>query len=175
MTAHKHIIGGYVVWFRICRILTLLLLVGVTWDPVPGFLTKMMQNDAAVVLVFAALLTMTVILTYDFLTRTQRNWKQLIGKYLFLVLSIILLFGMFYVFLQTHTTDSGLRSQYAYTAERDAFYYSATTYFTVGLGDYNPYGAAKTVTALEAAIGNLVNLVVLAIALTRLKPHAQQE
>ncbi|MBI5037050.1 hypothetical protein HZC09_06950 [Candidatus Micrarchaeota archaeon] len=175
MTAHRHIIGGYVIWFRICRVLTLLLLIGVTWDPVPGFLTTVMKNDAAVVLVFAALLTMTVILTYDFLTRTQRDWKQLIGKYLFLLIAIILLFGMFYVFLETHTTDSGLRSQYRYTPERDAFYYSATTYFMVGLGDYSPYGAAKTLTAIEAAIGNVVNLVVLAIALTRLKPAVQQQ
>lgn len=162
----------YVVWFRVCRALTLLLMIGAVWDPLPGLLMAVMQNDVAVVLVITALISMTIILSYDFLTRTQRDWQQLLGKYLFLMLSVILLFGVLYVFLETHTKDSGLRSPHRYIPERDAFYFSAVTYFTIGFGDYVPYGAAKTLSIIEAALGNMVNLIVLAIALTRLRREA---
>ncbi len=172
----KHLLAGHhVTWFRISRVLTILLLVGVIWDPMPGLLTEVMQNNIAVIFVLAALASMTIALTYDFLTRTQKDWRQLIGKYLFLMWSVILLFGMLYLFLQTNTADSGLRSEFEYVPERDAFYFSAITYYTVGFGDYNPYGVAKMLSMIEAMAGTTINLVVLAIALTRLKPPGSQQ
>ncbi len=167
---HRHI-------FRAVRLITGLLLVLVVWDPIPGLLTQIMQNDWAIGLVLVALVTVTAVVSYDFVTRTQKGWQQLIFKYFFLMTAVILLFGTLYVLLDARTETSGLRSEFRYTPERDAYYFSAITYLTVGYGDYVPYGAAKTLSVFEAAAGNIINLVVLAIAVTRFKqvPDAQRK
>src|SRR3989338_4466888 len=129
--------------FRTFRILTGILLALIMWDPIPGLLTDIMKNDVAIVAVFLGLFVLTLVVSYDFLTRTQKSWQQLIQKYFFLLVCIILLFGTMYLFLQTRTTDSGLRSEFRITPERDVYYFSAITYFTVGYGDYVPFGRSE--------------------------------
>lgn len=162
--------------FRAFRIITGLLLILVIWDPIPGLLTQTMQNDWVIALILLALVALTAVVSYDFVTRTQKGLQQLIFKYFFLMTSVILLFGTFYVLLEARTDNSGLRSEFRYTPERDAYYFSAMTYLTVGYGDYVPYGAAKTLSVFEAAAGNIINLVLLAIAVTRFKhsPESQR-
>ena len=45
-------------------------------------------------------------------------------------------------------------------------YFSAITFFTVGFGDICPMGASKTLTVLNALMGNAFTVLVLAIAIT---------
>ncbi|MBI5226809.1 two pore domain potassium channel family protein [Candidatus Micrarchaeota archaeon] len=88
-------------------------------------------------------------------------------------MGVVLLFGVFFIILQTRTADSGLRVAIGTDAlsERDAFYFSAVTYFTVGYGDIVPYGYAKLLSVVEAGIGTVINLIILAMAVTRVRDH----
>jgi voltage-gated potassium channel Kch len=45
-------------------------------------------------------------------------------------------------------------------------YFSAITFFTVGFGDICPMGVSKLVSVLNALIGNLFTVLILAIAIT---------
>lgn len=170
--AHRHVEDQYRLLFLVGRALVALLFVLVVWNPVPGLLTAMVNNDVSAVAIIAVLLGLAGVLLGDLLLHEQHGWRELIGKYVFVVMVINMLFGMAYVELHLRSAGSGLKTVIGVedpVIERDAFYFSAVTYFTVGYGDVIPYGQAKTLAVLEAALGSIVNLVIVAMAVTRVR------
>lgn len=168
-----HFEERYRVVFYLSRALAGLLLLAVTWDPIPGLVSDIMKSDMAVGLIVIALVALVTLLSVDLITRGQHGWRELVSKYIYLIMGVVLLFGVFFIILQTRTADSGLRVAIGTDAlsERDAFYFSAVTYFTVGYGDIVPYGYAKLLSVVEAGIGTVINLIILAMAVTRVRDH----
>lgn len=113
---------------------------------------------------------MAIILLADLLMTRQKNIGSLMYKYFFLTISVILAYGLFYYIDATLLDPPGLESLKGggeINLERDVFYFSGVTYFTIGYGDIVPTGIAKTAAITEAFIGNVVNLIVLATAFQR--------
>ncbi len=168
-----HFEERYRVVFYVSRALAGLLLLAVAWDPIPGLVSDIMKNDMAVGLIVVSLVALVSLLSVDLITRGQHGWRELVSKYIYLIMGVVLLFGVFFVILQTRTHDSGLRVSLGTDAlsEKDSFYFSAVTYFTVGYGDIVPYGYAKLLSVAEAGIGRDINLIILAMAVTRVRDH----
>ncbi len=116
------------------------------------------------VILFANILLAIVLLT-DLLYSQQKSVGALAVKYIYLTTCLILAYGLFYYIDANFLQPPGIywSTQYGTPSlERDVFYFSGTTYFTIGYGDILPVGIyAHTAAVVEAFTGSLINLVVL--------------
>ncbi len=145
----------------------------------PQELTVALHDPTLLALLIGGPFVLAITLLADLLVAEQRTISSLIFKYFFLTLSVVLLFGLFYYVDATllqppgihHTTiktDAGVALPVP-PLEADVFYLSATTYFTIGYGDVIPLGTyARVAAVFEAFTGNIINLIVLAMAFQRL-------
>lgn len=144
----------------------------------PEELRVALASPPLLALIIIGPFVLAVTLLADLLLAEQKNIGSLVFKYFFLTLSVILLFGLFYYVDATRLQPPGLH--YAgikteagmpistNTLELDVFYFSATTYFTIGYGDITPMGTyARSAAVFEAFIGSIINLIVLAMAFQR--------
>ena len=122
------------------------------------------------IMVFGTAL-LAMILFVDLLLAKQKTVGSLIYKYVFLTMAVILAYGLFYYINTTIIQPPGfeyftVQGKYL---ERDVFYFSGVTYFTIGYGDITPMGAnAQMASITEAFVGGIINLIVLATAIQRL-------
>ncbi|MEM4255001.1 MAG: ion channel [Candidatus Norongarragalinales archaeon] len=124
-----------------------------------------LSNFYALDAVVLALVILALTHLYDLIYEEKKSFSALIWKYFFLTLSVILLFGILYYVNAVVFDPPGLVSTYEMQLEKDVFYFSAVTYFTVGYGEIVPWGVnAKTLSVFEAFFGNVINLAVLALA-----------
>lgn len=152
--------------FNVSRVITILLLLAIFLNPF--FLEIFLESQYLIVVIIFALLVTSVTFGYDLVTKKIYGVSELVRKYFFLSLSIIMLFGIIYfiVFNYDRTT---LKAPYPIDALSDPFYFSATTFYTVGYGDIVPRHGAKVVSVVQMILGSMVNLVVLALAIKRLR------
>jgi potassium channel LctB len=136
----------------------------------PKGLDVALQTPAILGIMLFGTCVMAIILLADLLMTRQKSIESLMYKYFFLTISIILAYGLFYYIDATLFDPPGLESlkgEGHIDLNRDVFYFSGVTYFTIGYGDIIPTGMAKIATITEAFIGNVVNLIVLATAFQR--------
>ncbi|PIT84617.1 hypothetical protein COU37_02345 [Candidatus Micrarchaeota archaeon CG10_big_fil_rev_8_21_14_0_10_45_29] len=114
---------------------------------------------------------MALILLGDLISTRQKNIASLMYKYVFLTVSVILAYGMFYYIDATILEPPGIEyftKSEVHNLEMDVFYFSGVTYFTIGYGDVTPISTyAKSASITEAFAGSIINLVVLALAFQR--------
>lgn len=135
-----------------------------------------LSNFYALDAVVLALVILALTHFYDLIYEEKKSLSALIGKYFFLTLSVILVFGILYYVNAVEFDPPGLKSTYEMQLEKDVFYFSAMTYFTVGYGDIVPWGVnAKTLSVFEAFFGSVINLVVLALAFRTLNLQGNRE
>jgi hypothetical protein len=158
------------------RIIVLGLLASIMFFP--HMLTLFFGNLIVLLATILGTVILALTLFADLLFEKQENVGSLIFKYLFLTLSVILAYGLFYYVNATQIEPPGIHYMQGLggekDVERDVFYLSATTYYTIGYGDMVPLGAyARAAAVSEAFMGNLINLIVLAMAfqnLLRIEP-----
>ncbi|MDE1798422.1 MAG: hypothetical protein KGH63_03380 [Candidatus Micrarchaeota archaeon] len=163
--------------YYIARLIVLFIFVSLLFFP--HLLNTALHDPTLLALLVGGPFVLAITLLADLLVAEQRTISSLIFKYLFLTLSVVLLFGLFFyvnaTVLQppglhrtTIKTDAGVTLP-ATPLEQDVFYLSATTYFTIGYGDVVPIGTyARMAAVFEAFTGGIINLVVLAMAFQRL-------
>jgi hypothetical protein len=113
----------------------------------------------------------------------ELSLRQILIGYIVSVLSIVMLFAITYWAITTiglgyvtygdcHEIDLGnidtnkLDDEETIHNMVDYGYFSSVTFFTVGYGDICPMGLNKFVSILNAMIGNLFTVIILAIAIT---------
>ena len=132
------------------------------FDEVLKFL---LSNFYALDAIVLSLVILAMTHLYDLIYEEKKSLVALISKYFFLTMSMILLFGILFYVNAVKIDPPGLISQHSIQLEKDVFYFSAVTYFTVGYGEIVPWGVnAKTMAVFEAFFANVINLVVLALA-----------
>lgn len=149
--------------FYTARIVVLAFFVSILFfDTVLKFI---LSNFYALDAVVLSLVILALTHFYDLIYEEKRSFLALIIKYFFLTMSVILLFGILYYVNAVEFNPPGLISAYPMQLEKDVFYFSAITYFTVGYGEIVPWGvSAKTLSVFEAFFGNVINLIVLGLA-----------
>lgn len=135
----------------------------------PGLLAALLGNQLSLGATILCTAILAITLFADLMFEHQRSITSIITKYLFLTLSVILLYGLFFYVNATQLEPPGIHYLQGlngeHDIERDAFYLSGTTYYTIGYGDMVPLGGyARAAAVSEAAIGNVINLIVLAMA-----------
>lgn len=152
--------------YYIARIVVVILFASIIFSP--RWLKIFLNNPFLLGATIFGTLVLGFTLLIDLLTERQRNLGSLIVKYAFLTLSVILAFGLFYYLNATMIQPPGIyymADDHLREIERDVFYLSATTYFTIGYGDVVPLGTmARTAAVGEAFMGSLINLIVLGMA-----------
>ena len=124
-----------------------------------------LSNPLALAFIASVLAVLALTHLYELIYEAKTSLFGLVSTYFFLTMSVILLFGILYYVNAVEYQPPGMLSPYPMHLEKDAFYFSSTTYFTIGYGDIIPIGAnARTLSAFEAFFGNVINLVVLAMA-----------
>lgn len=124
-----------------------------------------LSNPYAIYALTASLVILSLTILYDLIYEEKKSLISLIGNYFFLTLSMVLLFGLLFYFNAIKFDPPGFYYSQPLYLEKDVFYFSAVTYFTIGYGDMVPAGLnAKTLSVFEAFVGNIINLVVLALA-----------
>lgn len=160
--------------FIACRILVLILLLAILFNQ--ELLKFIFSQTILIGTILASTIILAAALLYDLLTEQQTSVGGLINKYFFLTLSIILLFGLLFYFIANKIDPPGFYYTHGFDKERDIFYFSAVSYFTIGFGDITPAGVpAKSLSVIEAMGGNIINLIVLAMAFRRLDRDAKLE
>lgn len=165
---HRHL------FFYAARIVVAVFFVSILFfDEVLKFI---LSNFYALDAVVLALVILAMTHLYDLIYEEKRSLSALILKYFFLTMAVILLFGILYYVNSVRFDPPGLRSTYDLQLEKDVFYFSAITYFTVGYGEIVPWGVnAKTLSVFEAFFGNVINLIVLALAFKTLNLQDKKE
>lgn len=133
----------------------------------PGELRMALETPILLGLMLFGTIVMAIILLGDLLTTRQKSISSLMYKYIFLTLSVILAYGLFYYINATILDPPGIEyyTQGEWMLERTVFYFSGVTYFTIGYGDFVPMGInAQSAAITEAFVGNVINLIVLATA-----------
>ena len=137
----------------------------------PKELELALQTPILLGLMLFGTIVMSIILFGDLLTTRQKSISSLMYKYVFLTLSVILAYGLFYYLNATLFEPPGLVNHWAtenWELERAVFYFSGVSYFTIGYGDVVPVGVnAQSAAITEAFLGNVINLIVLATAFQR--------
>ena len=87
-------------------------------------------------------------------------------SYAIFVLILILLFGGTYYRNNDQFTFNG---QPTYLELKDAIYFSAITFTTVGYGDFSPLGVNRIIAALEALLATIFNIAFIGYILTARK------
>ncbi len=152
--------------FNISRIVAVLLFLAILVDPF--FLTLFLANKYLIGAIIFALLVTSITFGYDLVKKRLNGVADLVRKYFFLSLSVILLFGVLY-FVAFNLDRTVLKASYPLDAYKDPFYFSAVTFYTVGYGDLHPFNSAKIIAVLQMILGSIINLVVLALAIRKLK------
>ena len=105
-----------------------------------------------------------------------KNIINLVGAYAFLVMIIILIFatifsvieiGKFGALQYGNCSDSydSMKPTPNKISSHDYFYFSSITFFTVGYGDICPMGMMKYAAILNALVGHLISVIVVALIL----------
>lgn len=161
--------------YYVARLIVLVLFAAILFSP--RWLKMLLTNQVLFAFTLFGTLVLSVTLLADLLLERQRNIGSLIFKYFFLTVSVILMFGMFYYVNATTLQPPGLHFNskdiddptILHELESDVFYFSATTYYTIGYGDVVPAGNnARTAAVAEAFMGSLINLIILAMAFQNL-------
>ncbi len=130
-----------------------------------NILKFILSNFYALDAIVLSLVFLALTHLYDLIYEQKKSLGELVAKYFFLTMSVILLFGLLYYVNAVRFDPPGLAYAHPILLEKDVFYFSAATYFTIGYGDIVPEGLnAKTLAVFEAFFGNVINLVVLALA-----------
>ncbi len=157
-------------FYYLARLIVVVLFASILFFP--HQLSTFLHNPPLLVLLIFGPLVLAVTLFVDLLHESQRSVGSLMFKYFFLTLSVILAYGLFYYVDATLIQPPGLHYSAVlpdHELERDVFYLSATTYFTIGYGDITPLGTdARAAAVSEAFVGSIINLIVLAMAFQRL-------
>ncbi len=119
-------------FYYAARLIVVLLFASILFFPLQ--LNSFLHNLPLLALLIFGPLVLAITLFIDLLRESQRSVGSLMLKYFFLTLSIILTYGLFYYVNATLLQPPGLH----YVAglpekglERDVFYLSASTYFTI--------------------------------------------
>ncbi|MEM4137842.1 MAG: ion channel [Candidatus Anstonellaceae archaeon] len=157
--------------YLVAKISIGLILIGILLAP--NFLKDLLGNLFAVVFIIFFNMSLAILLFIELIGQKQKSIFVLIENYLFLTISIILCFGLFYYIDEKIIEKEG--SLYKVweknkDLERDVFYFSGVTYFTIGYGDIIPTKPYSQIAAIiEAIIGSMVNLIAIGIAIKELK------
>jgi len=154
--------------YWVARTIVILLFGGILFFPQE--LKLALEMPIFIGLMLFGTIVMAVILLSDLLLTGQKSISSLMYKYMFLTLSVILAYGLFYYINSTILDPPGMEYWKASSEEleRAVFYFSGVTYFTIGYGDFVPVGAnAQTAAVSEALVGNVISLIVLATAFQR--------
>jgi hypothetical protein len=161
--------------YYFARIIVMILFGSIIFSP--GWLKVLLQTPILLAFTIFSTVVLALALLADLLLERQRSMGSLIFKYFFLTLSVILAFGLFFYINATILQPPGLHygfkemsaQETGHVLENDVFYFSATTYYTIGYGDIVPLGNnARTAAVGEAFFGSLINLIVLAMAFQNL-------
>ncbi|MDF1819621.1 MAG: potassium channel family protein [Immundisolibacteraceae bacterium] len=117
----------------------------------------------AMLLINSLLVTLVVIIHYEFLYRTYRLLRQISLRYRYRVilgvfavllghLVAVWLFGIGYYLINLDGTLGSLRGNIAGSVW-DCVYFSFTTYSTVGYGDIEPIGHLRFMAGMESLTG----------------------
>ncbi|MFA5108824.1 MAG: ion channel [Candidatus Micrarchaeia archaeon] len=158
------------------RIIVLLLLGSILFFPEE--LVVALETPAILGILLFGTIVMVMVLLGDLLLTHQKSVSSLVYKYVFLIISVILAYGLFYYINATLLDPPGLHywSSDIGKLEQTIFYFSGTTYFTIGYGDITPVGMNAQIAAVsEAFVGTMINLVVLAMAFQRWVWRASKE
>ncbi len=149
--------------YLIARVIVLLLLGSIFFFP--DELKSMLAVPALLGAILLANILLAVVLLADLLYSQQKSVGALAVKYIYLTACLMLAYGLFYYIDANFLQPPGLHYTTSYIGpqlERDVFYFSGSTYFTIGYGDIAPVGIyARMVVVAEAFTGCLINLVVL--------------
>ncbi len=118
-----------------------------------------------------------------------KNTLSLVGAYAFLVIMVILIFATIFSIvnlgkfgaLQYGSCSDSYDPHFQIPdsiVSHDYFYFSAVTFFTVGYGDICPMGIMKYAAILNALVGHLISVIVVALILNnymRLKENKPEE
>lgn len=149
--------------YLIARVIVLLLLGSILFFP--DELKSMLAVPALLGAILFANILLAVVLLTDLLYSQQKSIGALAVKYIYLTTCLMLAYGLFYYINANFLQPPGLHWGATYEKaelERDVFYFSGSTYFTIGYGDISPVGINSRIAVVaEAFTGCLINLVVL--------------
>ena len=104
----------------------------------PGELKLALETPVILGVMLIGTIGMALILLGDLISTRQKNISSLMYKYVFLTVSVILAYGMFYYIDATILEPPGIEyftKNDVHNLETDVFYFSGETYFTIGYGD----------------------------------------
>jgi hypothetical protein len=108
---------------------------------------------------------------FDLISIQRKEIYQILNDYLFLTGAIVITYGFFYYIDSEFIEVAALKNVWSnqMELERDVFYFSGVTYFTIGYGDIIPIKPISKLAALsEAMIGAAINIIAIGIAIKNL-------
>ncbi|KAE9636277.1 hypothetical protein GND95_03930 [Defluviitalea raffinosedens] len=102
-----------------------------------------------------------LIMAYHISNRVFWRTLFLFIQYLVLLSSILITFAILYAYLG-NISNEGIKSSDQIIQNWDALYFSATTFFTIGLGDITPHSYStitKSIIIVQAVISHLVTTI----------------
>ncbi|MFN3909918.1 MAG: potassium channel family protein [Candidatus Anstonellaceae archaeon] len=155
--------------FLVARLTILLIFFGILLEP--SILKNLLNNRLMLVIILFFNVALVILIFFELIQEKQKSIFILITNYLFLTISIILCYGIFF-YIDTKILESNALInvwQKEMVLEREVFYFSGVTYFTIGYGDIIPIRPYAQVAAIsEAFLGAVINLIVIGIALQKI-------
>lgn len=156
--------------YFIAKMTILLIFFGILF--LPTLLKSLLTNPMNLVVILFFNISLCILIFFNLLEEKQKDITHLIGNYFFLTISIILCYGIFYYIDEKIIEQNALKNVWNKTLdiEREVFYFSGVTYFTIGYGDIIPVKPYAQVAALsEAFLGAIINLIVIGMALKKIR------
>ncbi|MCX8163502.1 MAG: ion channel [Candidatus Micrarchaeota archaeon] len=151
------------------KITTFLIFVGILL--MPSLLKELLTNTLMLGTILTFNVASAILIFFELLEKKQKSISLLINNYLFLTISIILSYGIFYYIDEKILEPGALLNVWKkeMSIEQEVFYFSGVTYFTIGYGDIVPAKPYAQIAALsEAMVGAIVNLIEIGLAIKKL-------